>query len=719
MTQRVVNYTYGTGNPVLPDGSIDVRDGIDNLQSLDIFMNSDEDTYNQRDGDIVKTLAGAVRAVGIQRIGDFTTGCTVTERNQGVLHQVDGTVYVWLGALPKTVPAASSPATTGGIGPAGWLDVGDASLRGEIASDGGDGLIGRFKSVNQMKASTKPSVGGRYSVLGYSSQLDGGAGDWLAVDSATNPANGVTVVQSTVKPSVCFSFIAAIGGVVNAAQVGAAPAGDVTAILNALHADARVTKIQVSPPSATQYYTVSGSVTVRKDMEFINNPTLTFTSQAATLSIESPSSLVGFKVYCNNTSLWSHKAIRVKSSDVSLKKFTIENAVEVPYGQFSTGVEIGTTSTIYNVSIEDSIFSRCRTTIAATNVENLKVNNLRAFKYVTSVYLKDVKHSRLKDAYMYGRSSVLTGRPGENGVLVEATVDNGCVDVEVEGYFVQECGEHGFRLGGQHTITDFKFKSCTSLLSGQAWKENNQAAGEWHGGCGFKVLGGTNALGHQHRRIELIDCTAIDCSDNYGSYPAGHGVNNFSSFLIMMADGVTMNGCKSMKITNVTASGSHGLLIGAASNVTVSGGKLKDSYLACVRLFDESAEFGGVSSQVGVSDIQIDTNASMTRSAPIIRLSSNVNPVSDVTLSVVGAGGNGLAYSEPVGATSYLRVFLNGFYTGSESGSEPVVWGSSVAIINITAPWRGYSPSALNGSSLTDYVTGDYKYKKSGSWITR
>ena len=86
MTQRVVNYTYGTGNPVLPNGSIDVRDGIDNLQSFDIFMNAEEDTYNQRDGDIVKTRAGAVRAVGIQRAGDFTTGCTVTERNQGVLY---------------------------------------------------------------------------------------------------------------------------------------------------------------------------------------------------------------------------------------------------------------------------------------------------------------------------------------------------------------------------------------------------------------------------------------------------------------------------------------------------------------------------------------------------------------------------------------------------------------------------------------------------------
>lgn len=135
MTQRVVNYTYGTGNPVLPDGSIDVRDGIDNLQSFDVFINADEDTYNQRDGEIVKTRAGAVRDIGIQRVGDFTTGCNVTERNQGVLYETDGTVYVWLGALPKTVPAGSSPSTTGGISSTAWLDVGDASAYSRIIND--------------------------------------------------------------------------------------------------------------------------------------------------------------------------------------------------------------------------------------------------------------------------------------------------------------------------------------------------------------------------------------------------------------------------------------------------------------------------------------------------------------------------------------------------------------------------------------------------------
>ena len=146
MTQRVVNYTYGTGNPVLPDGSTDVRDGIDNLQSLDIFMNADEDAYNQRDGEIVKTRAGAVRDIGVNRIGDFTAGCTVTARNQGVLYETGGTVYVWLGSLPKTVPAGSSPATTGGIGNSAWLDIGDASaytrIINELSQPNGVDLVG-------------------------------------------------------------------------------------------------------------------------------------------------------------------------------------------------------------------------------------------------------------------------------------------------------------------------------------------------------------------------------------------------------------------------------------------------------------------------------------------------------------------------------------------------------------------------------------------------
>lgn len=200
MTQRIVNYKYGTGNPVLPDGSIDVRDGIDNLQSFDIFMNADEDTYNQRDGDIVKTLAGAVRAVGIQRIGDFTTGCTVTERNQGVLYETDGTVYVWLGALPKVVPAASSPATTGGISPSGdWLDIGDALLRSDLASPGGASLVGTAI---------------RDSVSAYLSALDRLASRYATLQEAADAKKSIVVdIDYSLTDAVSVSDIVDISAV--------------------------------------------------------------------------------------------------------------------------------------------------------------------------------------------------------------------------------------------------------------------------------------------------------------------------------------------------------------------------------------------------------------------------------------------------------------------------------------------------------------------------
>ena len=121
MTQRVVNYTYGTGNPVLPDGSIDVRDGIDNLQSFDIFMNADEDTYNQRDGDIVMTASGALRKTGFKPgSGDFVTGFTVMPGQRDIAWKNpsppgDNNFYSWDGPIPpagKIVPAGSTPETT-------------------------------------------------------------------------------------------------------------------------------------------------------------------------------------------------------------------------------------------------------------------------------------------------------------------------------------------------------------------------------------------------------------------------------------------------------------------------------------------------------------------------------------------------------------------------------------------------------------------------------
>ena len=44
--------------------------------------------------------------------------------------------------MPKTVPAGATPETSGGVGPGAWIDVGDASLRSDLASGGKAALVG-------------------------------------------------------------------------------------------------------------------------------------------------------------------------------------------------------------------------------------------------------------------------------------------------------------------------------------------------------------------------------------------------------------------------------------------------------------------------------------------------------------------------------------------------------------------------------------------------
>lgn len=54
----------------------------------------------------------------------------------------NGEYYKWTGNLPKTVPAGSTPETTGGIGPGAWLSIGDSLLHSMLASSTGSQLIG-------------------------------------------------------------------------------------------------------------------------------------------------------------------------------------------------------------------------------------------------------------------------------------------------------------------------------------------------------------------------------------------------------------------------------------------------------------------------------------------------------------------------------------------------------------------------------------------------
>ncbi|UNY50423.1 tail spike protein [Salmonella phage PhiSEP1] len=93
---------------------------------------------NQVTGQTQKTLPAVLRDAGFSPASfNFTTGGTlgINDANKAVLWSKedggDGNYYAWRGSLPKVIPAASTPLTTGGISDSAWVAFGDITFRAE------------------------------------------------------------------------------------------------------------------------------------------------------------------------------------------------------------------------------------------------------------------------------------------------------------------------------------------------------------------------------------------------------------------------------------------------------------------------------------------------------------------------------------------------------------------------------------------------------------
>lgn len=74
--------------------------------------------------------------------GSFEEGGTLTSSSQALLCYAYDQAYTWAGSFPKTVPINSTPDLTGGISAGAWVSVSGVTLRKELSSPGGAGLVG-------------------------------------------------------------------------------------------------------------------------------------------------------------------------------------------------------------------------------------------------------------------------------------------------------------------------------------------------------------------------------------------------------------------------------------------------------------------------------------------------------------------------------------------------------------------------------------------------
>ncbi len=195
----------GSGKPV---PSSDIRDLEPNANTLDEVINSEAATTTAREtptnpsGKTLKTLSGiyedtdnAIQAIRTVNAGDFDAGFTITARNEVALYPADGKQYRWIGALPKTVAAGSTPSGTGGIYPSGdWVDVGQSALRSELAQDNGTELIGG--SVRTGEPLTPAGTNGKSDLLSCVIRNPDGT-EFGFIDNATHTPSGFESISTS------------------------------------------------------------------------------------------------------------------------------------------------------------------------------------------------------------------------------------------------------------------------------------------------------------------------------------------------------------------------------------------------------------------------------------------------------------------------------------------------------------------------------------------
>ena len=194
--------TYATNNPV---GSSDPRDLYDNSQNFDhLSVDRTVESYPDRFGNMRMTWHGieemsknAISEFGWIPVGTFQAGATLSLPNHILKDTADNEYYRWDGALPKVVPAGSTPTTSGGVGIGAWVSVGDASLRSDLSSTRGWSYIGEFESVADLAGVTGFVDQALVSVKSFLTGRSVGGGQFRWMASSSLADDGFSVIKPT------------------------------------------------------------------------------------------------------------------------------------------------------------------------------------------------------------------------------------------------------------------------------------------------------------------------------------------------------------------------------------------------------------------------------------------------------------------------------------------------------------------------------------------
>lgn len=427
------------------------------------------------------------------------------------------------------------------------------------------------------------------------------------------------------------------------------------------------------------------------------------------------------------------KAVAIRGSDIAINRLSITASAQGVYNSTNYAVEIESLPSgtqLSNIAITNFYCKYFSAGMFIKNVDRMRVDDALVDYFRTAFYLRDVSRSKFSNITCRYTASTSYGGPGENGLLIESTLSSAsCFDLRFNGWSVIGAGEHSYRLGGQLAICDVWFDNCRSWGSGSSIVVNNPAATEWHGGCGFKVLGATAVSGQKHKNIFFNNCHVEDINETFGSFPSGHGAGNYAGFQIAVASNVHVTGCSVRKRNNVNYSCGYGAEIIASDHVYFSDVAFENMY-QIVRLYESGLVGSYPGWDLPCENIYFDgclissDYAGLGYLFGIGEVSQNFNHRQIHLKNCHLAGAAHAVRLNPItGSGSYADLYLDFTYTNCTadpaSATEPVIYGAaSNALVNVRAPWHGaaYSPNVKNGSIWQDTYGGQILERLEGVW---